>query len=102
MVVVLATPPFWLANAMTLALPFTGGSYSIAEADLGVIRRGMRDSCMFNLRINPCPSAPRGLAKRLKGKRVVVCLGAGGVGKTTTSAALGVRVGRARARRSRS
>ena len=42
------------------------------------------------------------LAKRLQGKRVVVCLGAGGVGKTTTSAALGVRAGRARARRSRS
>jgi len=29
------------------------------------------------------------LAKRLQGKHVVVCLGAGGVGKTTTSAALG-------------
>jgi anion-transporting ArsA/GET3 family ATPase len=29
------------------------------------------------------------LAKRLQSKRVVVCLGAGGVGKTTTSAALG-------------
>ncbi len=29
------------------------------------------------------------LAKRLKGKRTIVCLGAGGVGKTTTSAALG-------------
>jgi anion-transporting ArsA/GET3 family ATPase len=28
------------------------------------------------------------LAKRLKGKRVCVCVGAGGVGKTTTSAAL--------------
>jgi anion-transporting ArsA/GET3 family ATPase len=28
------------------------------------------------------------LAKRLRGKRVCVCLGAGGVGKTTTSAAL--------------
>jgi anion-transporting ArsA/GET3 family ATPase len=28
------------------------------------------------------------LVKRLKGKRVVICLGAGGVGKTTTSAAL--------------
>ena len=28
------------------------------------------------------------LAKRLQGKRVCVCLGAGGVGKTTTSAAL--------------
>jgi anion-transporting ArsA/GET3 family ATPase len=28
------------------------------------------------------------LSRRLKGKRVVICLGAGGVGKTTTSAAL--------------
>jgi anion-transporting ArsA/GET3 family ATPase len=33
------------------------------------------------------PSEPL-LAKRLKGKRVVICLGAGGVGKTTTSAAV--------------
>ena len=39
---------------------------------------------------------PHDLAKRLQGKRVCVCLGAGGVGKTTTSAALGVRPGRAR------
>src|SRR5665213_371709 len=30
------------------------------------------------------------LEKRLQGKRVCVCLGAGGVGKTTTSAALGL------------
>src|SRR5882762_4593417 len=28
------------------------------------------------------------LSKRLKGKRVCICLGSGGVGKTTTSAAL--------------
>ena len=41
------------------------------------------------------------LAKRLQGKRVVVCLGAGGVGKTTTSAALGFGLA-ARGRRSRS
>jgi anion-transporting ArsA/GET3 family ATPase len=33
--------------------------------------------------------AKSNLAKRLQGKRVCVCLGAGGVGKTTTSAALG-------------
>ena len=32
----------------------------------------------------------RHLSRRLQGKRVVVCLGAGGVGKTTTSAALGL------------
>src|ERR1035441_8005892 len=31
---------------------------------------------------------PATLATRLRGKRVLVCVGAGGVGKTTTSAAL--------------
>jgi anion-transporting ArsA/GET3 family ATPase len=35
------------------------------------------------------PKRSSHLAKRLQGKRVCVCLGAGGVGKTTTSAALG-------------
>jgi anion-transporting ArsA/GET3 family ATPase len=34
------------------------------------------------------PTGGPHLAKRLKGKRICVCLGAGGVGKTTTSAAL--------------
>jgi anion-transporting ArsA/GET3 family ATPase len=34
------------------------------------------------------PKRSANLAKRLKGKRVVICVGAGGVGKTTTSAAL--------------
>ena len=33
-------------------------------------------------------SQQRGLRSRLEGKRVVICLGAGGVGKTTTAAAL--------------
>ncbi|HTU79343.1 MAG TPA: ArsA-related P-loop ATPase [Solirubrobacteraceae bacterium] len=32
--------------------------------------------------------SPRGLRARVHGKRVLVCMGAGGVGKTTTSAAL--------------
>jgi anion-transporting ArsA/GET3 family ATPase len=34
------------------------------------------------------PVRARGLRDRLQGKRVCICLGAGGVGKTTTSAAL--------------
>ncbi len=34
------------------------------------------------------PSGKQRLRARLQGKRVVICLGAGGVGKTTTSAAL--------------
>ncbi len=33
-------------------------------------------------------SSPASLLARLKGKRVLICVGAGGVGKTTTSAAL--------------
>jgi anion-transporting ArsA/GET3 family ATPase len=36
----------------------------------------------------PNSDRPRGLARRLTGKRVIVTLGAGGVGKTTTSASL--------------
>jgi anion-transporting ArsA/GET3 family ATPase len=35
-----------------------------------------------------------GLAARLAGKRVLVCVGAGGVGKTTTSAALALGLAR--------
>src|ERR1039458_937332 len=68
-VVVLATPPFWLANAMTLALPFTAGSYSIGEADRGVIRMWIRDSCMLDLgsphaQALPAPGeAPEGQAR---------------------------------------
>jgi anion-transporting ArsA/GET3 family ATPase len=37
---------------------------------------------------SPTLKTPSTLRARLKGKRVVVCVGAGGVGKTTTSAAL--------------
>ncbi len=36
----------------------------------------------------PAPDSHPSLSARLRGKRVLVCVGAGGVGKTTTSAAL--------------
>ena len=39
-------------------------------------------------------SSVRGLSGRLRGKRVLVCVGAGGVGKTTTSAALALGLAR--------
>jgi anion-transporting ArsA/GET3 family ATPase len=39
-------------------------------------------------RITEVPKRSSDLAQRLQGKRVCICLGAGGVGKTTTSAAL--------------
>ena len=41
------------------------------------------------------------VASLLEGKRIVICAGSGGVGKTTTAAALGARDGRARAARRR-
>jgi anion-transporting ArsA/GET3 family ATPase len=40
--------------------------------------------------IPPMPARHAKLERRLKGKRVCVCVGAGGVGKTTVSAALGL------------
>ncbi|HYM54090.1 MAG TPA: ArsA-related P-loop ATPase [Solirubrobacteraceae bacterium] len=43
---------------------------------------------MATARRPPTPRRPPTLRTRLEGKRVVICLGAGGVGKTTTSAAL--------------
>jgi anion-transporting ArsA/GET3 family ATPase len=40
------------------------------------------------------PSSKGHLGARLAGKRVVICVGAGGVGKTTTSAAVGLALAR--------
>jgi anion-transporting ArsA/GET3 family ATPase len=59
--------------------------------DFGNLRVGIRtardDSCTHAY--DPAvPARHISLGKRLKGKRVCVCVGAGGVGKTTVSAAL--------------
>ena len=109
MVVVLATPPFWLANAMTLALPFTGELLLDSGKPIsGLFAQRMRDSCMESIdavtdtraldrRMRAARQLAHSWRSALQGKRVVVCLGAGGVGKTTTSAALALRAGRARA-----
>jgi anion-transporting ArsA/GET3 family ATPase len=45
---------------------------------------------MAKARSSPTPKSASSLRARLEGKRVLVCVGAGGVGKTTTSAALGL------------
>src|SRR5579871_4876246 len=101
-VVVLATPPFWLANAMTLAFPSTVAPMLELLESLPVGIRMVRvDSCMLTQQGTPGeshyiydPGMAAGkrhdgqLRARLAGKRVIVTLGAGGVGKTTTSAAL--------------
>jgi anion-transporting ArsA/GET3 family ATPase len=47
-----------------------------------------RDARPSEPKRNGRPRGARGLSERLSGKRVCICLGAGGVGKTTTSAAL--------------
>src|SRR5918995_2719588 len=82
-VVVFATPPFWLVNAMTLALGVvvTGSSGSSPlrkrySHDLGGILHPSR----------PVPS--------LLDKRLVLVTGKGGVGKTTVAAALGLAAAR--------
>src|ERR1700719_935997 len=88
-VVVFATPPFWLANAMTLAFPCTGGSDTrLPRMPSGRYSHGDLRFLHGNYDPVMTTSAKRGLRARLDGKRVVVCVGAGGVGKTTTSAAL--------------
>jgi anion-transporting ArsA/GET3 family ATPase len=83
---------------MTLAFPSTvtpvgsiagkpSGGYSHGE---GRFLHGVYDQRM-------APRQPRSqgrLAARLAGKRVVICVGAGGVGKTTTSAALALALAR--------
>src|SRR5688572_5217605 len=73
-VVVLATPPFWLAKAMTCALEFVMGAlFSRSSA-------------------NPSHNLPPIAA--LFEKRLVFVTGKGGVGKTTVSLALGLAAAR--------
>jgi anion-transporting ArsA/GET3 family ATPase len=57
------------------------GGYSHAA------RRFLHGNYDPGMTASPTPE-PRGLRARLHGKRVLVCVGAGGVGKTTSSAAL--------------
>ena len=74
-VVVLATPPFWLVNAMTCAL---ASHYASA-----VFARAGRNPSLFR------PVTP------LLDKRLLVVTGKGGVGKTTVAVALGLAAARA-------
>jgi anion-transporting ArsA/GET3 family ATPase len=82
-VVVFATPPFWLVNAMTLAL--------------GVVVTGSSGSSPLRKRYSHGlggilhPSRP---VPSLLDKRLVLVTGKGGVGKTTVAAALGLAAAR--------
>src|SRR5919109_2536711 len=80
-VVVFATPPFWLVKAMTLALGVTGASGS----------RPLRKRYSHGLGGILHPSRP---VASLLDKRLVVVTGKGGAGKTTVAAALGLLAAR--------
>src|SRR5215210_7502074 len=82
-VVVFATPPFWLVKAMTLALGVgvTGASGS------SPLRK--RYSHGFGGILHPSRPVPALLDKRL-----ILVTGKGGVGKTTVAAALGLAAAR--------
>jgi anion-transporting ArsA/GET3 family ATPase len=76
---------------MTLALPSTVAPLldCLGKACPVGIRMVAGDSCSAEYDRRLMAAGDRqGLRKRLAGKRIVICLGAGGVGKTTTSAAL--------------
>jgi anion-transporting ArsA/GET3 family ATPase len=76
---------------MTLAFPSTVAPILVAGKPSGGYSHGEGRFLhrYYDLAMSPgkTTSSP-GLRERLRGKRVLVCVGAGGVGKTTTSAAL--------------
>src|SRR3954447_9740770 len=81
-VVVFATPPFWLANAITFAV--------VISSSVG---RGGKPSSDPSIRSPAADSFPRitrveRVDRLLEDRRIVICGGPGGVGKTTTSAAI--------------
>ena len=83
MVVVLATPPFWLAKTMTLAWPVTARSDRIVRGS--AITRLYSHACE---RILPATTLPR--VDDLLAKRLLFVTGKGGVGRSTVAAALGL------------
>src|SRR6185312_7645352 len=81
-VVVLATPPFWLANAITLAV--TG---------LRCIREVIR-ACIRTQRPESSARVCSWTVQSLLDKRLVFVMGKGGVGKSTVAVALGLLAAR--------
>jgi len=82
-VVVFATPPFWLANAMTLAVALTAVSDAV----------GIPYAPLFAA-LTGIPPGHRRLGStrvpNLADKRLVFVTGKGGVGKSTVAVALGI------------
>ena len=98
-VVVLATPPFWLVNAMTLACGVTGASGSADVWTCASITQCLfaRDAGIPPPRGSSTPARVLccGWPKYSSDKRLVFVTGKGGVGKTTVAAALGLAAARA-------
>src|SRR5918997_2320893 len=82
-VVVFATPPFWLVNAMTFAL---GDSVTGASGSSPLRKRYSHGLGGILHPSRPVPA--------LLDKRLVLVTGKGGVGKTTLAAALGLAAAR--------
>src|SRR5437588_2883110 len=97
-VVVLATPPFWLANAITLLVAVTassdawGNSYAGVFAGGGRIPPQGRADCTAGRRLLPDTPTPAifGRVRALLDKRLIFVTGKGGVGKSTVATALGL------------
>ena len=88
-VVVLATPPFWLANAITLQVAVTGVSDAWGNSYAACIRRPGR---------NPSAGGPASVfcepVSALLKRRLIFVTGKGGVGKSTVATALGLLAAR--------
>src|SRR5438552_2808045 len=92
-VVVFATPPFWLAKAMTLAVAVILAPFRVGETGTRRYSQGLggflqADAHCRGPRLR-CPPVSGLLDKRL----VFVC-GKGGVGRSTVAAALGILAAR--------
>src|SRR5438270_6109250 len=90
-VVVLATPPFWLANAITLQVAVTAGSDASGGLIRACIRTSSRDSSAACLKRPQLVCAP---VPALLEKRLIFVTGKGGVGKSTVATALGMLAAR--------
>src|SRR4051812_35967247 len=98
-VVVFATPPFWLANAMTFAVLMCDSVRGVGKPSspacsphrarvLFVRRPSDGFAARGGARSIARVPVPVTLDRLLEGKRIVVCGGSGGVGKTTAAAAI--------------
>src|SRR4051812_44107367 len=92
-VVVLATPPFWFANAITCVVESTSSSCSSVRSGRLPVPC-MRSRIPIGMRIRTCAGESFRCVPGLLDKRLVFVTGKGGVGKTTVAAALALAAAR--------